>query len=335
MIVSSAPGRAGIIGNPSDMYGGSVISCTTAERAQVVLEECDQLVFEAGGQTLVVRSKEDLRLQGDRFDVARAVIGFLELGGLKFKLSFRSEIPVQAGLSGSTALLVATLNALLALTEKQLNPFRRAELAREIELDFMKVVCGYQDAYMCTFGGINFMDFADKQFYLGVEKEPYGTVESLEPYIDQLPFVLAHTGLQRVSGAVHKPIRDRWLEGERKVRETYVRMAHLARMGKKALIDEDWEKLGVLMNENHRLTRELGGSGPKNEELIQIALTCGALGAKLAGAGGGGTIIALHPQPEEMIEALKKAGAERILFPRPVEGVRTEQKGRGGKGEKR
>ena len=324
MIVSSAPGRAGIIGNPSDMYGGSVISCTTIERAQVVLEECDQLVFEAGGQILPVRSKEDLRLRGDRFDVAGAVIGFLELEDLKFKLSFRSEIPVQAGLSGSTALLVATLNALLALTNKQLNPFRRAELAREIELDFMKVVCGYQDAYMCTFGGINFMDFADKQFYLGPEKEPYGTVESLEPYIDQLPFVLAHTGMQRVSGAVHKPIRDRWLEGERKVRETYVRMAHLARIGKKALIDGDWEKLGALMNENHRLTRELGGSGPENEELIEVALDCGALGAKLAGAGGGGTIIALHPQPDEMIEALKEAGAERILFPKPVEGVKTE-----------
>ncbi|MCK4590537.1 MAG: hypothetical protein KAT86_02195 [Candidatus Latescibacteria bacterium] len=330
MIVSSAPGRAGIIGNPSDMYGGGVISCTTVERAEVVVEECDQLVFETGGQTLVVNEKKDLRLQGDRFDVARAVIGFLELEKLKFKLSFRSDIPVQAGLSGSTALLVAILNALLTLIGKQLNLFRRAELAREIELDFMKIVCGYQDAYMCTFGGLNFMDFADKQFYLGVEKEPYGAVESLELYLDQFPLILAHTGLQRVSGAVHKPIRDRWLEGERKVRETYVRMAHLARMGKKALIDGDWKELGALMNENHRLTRELGGSGSKNEELIQIALDCGAMGAKLAGAGGGGTIIALHSQPEEMIEALKKAGAERILFPKPVEGVKTE----GVKGEK-
>ncbi len=324
MTVSSAPGRAGIIGNPSDMYGGSVISCTTTERAQVVVEECDQLVFETGGQTLVISGKEGLRLQGDRFDVAKAVIGFLELEKLKFKLSFRSDIPVQAGLSGSTALLVAILNALLTLVGKQLNLFRRAELAREIELDFMKIVCGYQDAYMCTFGGINFMDFADKQFYLGVEKEPYGAVESLEPYLHQFPFILAHTGLQRVSGAVHKPIRDRWLEGEKKVRETYLRMAHLARMGKKALIDGDWKELGALMNENHRLTRDLGGSGPKNEELIQIALDCGAMGAKLAGAGGGGTIIALHPQPEEMIEALKKAGAERILFPKPTEGVKIE-----------
>ena len=40
----------------------------------------------------------------------------------------------------------------------------------------------------------------------------------------------------------------------------------------------------------------------------------GALGAKLAGAGGGGTIIALHPKPDKMIKELERAGANRILF---------------------
>ena len=46
IVVSSAPGRAGFIGNPTDMYGGTVISCSTEERATVRLEPWDELVFE-------------------------------------------------------------------------------------------------------------------------------------------------------------------------------------------------------------------------------------------------------------------------------------------------
>ena len=65
----------------------------------------------------------------------------------------------------------------------------------------------------------------------------------------------------------------------------------------------------------------LGGSGDANERLIAAALEHGALGAKLAGAGDGGTIIALHPEPEEMIAALEAAGSERIFRPCVCRGV--------------
>ena len=41
-ITASAPGRAGIVGNPSDMYGGSVLSCSTYERAYCTLTPSDE-----------------------------------------------------------------------------------------------------------------------------------------------------------------------------------------------------------------------------------------------------------------------------------------------------
>jgi len=324
VIRCSAPGRAGLIGNPTDMYGGSVISCSTQERATVTVEPWDALVLEVSGETTQLRGKEDLELTHDYFDIARTVIEFLALSDAKFKLTAQSDIPFQAGLSGSTAMLVAILNALLCFSEKPCHRFRAAEMARHIELNYLKVVCGYQDAYMCTFGGLHYMDFREKEFYRGLREEPYGTMESLASCVDQLPFVLAHTGVQRISGTVHKPIRDRWLEGDRKVVRGYLRMAHLARMGKKAVLDRDWEWLGELMIENHEIQRDLGGSGTQNEALIEIALNCGALGAKLAGAGRGGTIIALHPDPGEMIVALKQAGAARIMTPKPTAGVTVE-----------
>src|SRR5262249_2456102 len=151
-----------------------------------------------------------------------------------------------------------------------------------VELNYLGVICGYQDQYMARFGGINYLDFRDKEFYREGMSEPYATVEPLAGHGDRRPGILAHTGGQHPRGAVHKPMRERWLEGDREVVEAYVRIGKLAREGKKALLGRDWKLLGELMNENHDVQRRLGGSGPENERLIDAALKAGAYGAKLA-----------------------------------------------------
>jgi galactokinase/mevalonate kinase-like predicted kinase len=313
-VICSAPGRAGIIGNPTDMYGGAVLSCSVDKRARVTVTPAPHLVLETGGQECRITSRDDLRPQHDRFDVARAVLDYMRLPPLACRVCYESEIPLRSGLSGSTALVVALLQALLAWQEEYPSPYRLAERARYIELNYLKVVCGYQDAYMCTFGGLNYMDFRGKQFYREAEAELFATIEPLADYVPELPFVLGFTGVQHASGAVHKPLRERWLEGEATVVEGYKRITEIARMGKKALLMTDWPLLGRLMNENHAIQRDLGGSGESNERLIAAALETGALGSKLAGAGHGGTIIALWPWPDatRLEEALHEAGASAI-----------------------
>jgi galactokinase/mevalonate kinase-like predicted kinase len=310
-IVSSAPGRAGIIGNPTDMYGGSVLSCSVGMRATVEISPHEQLVLDSNGDTCIVRTREDLRPQHDVFDVARAVLDYLRLPPLRCKISYKSQIPLRSGLAGSTALVVALLQGMLTWMGQRPPYYRLAEMARYVELHHLKVVCGYQDAYMCTFGGINYMDFRGKQFYREEEAELFATIEPISAYVAQLPFLLGFTGVQHSSGAVHKPLRERWLEGDPPVVQGYRRITEIARLGKKALLLEDWTALGELMNENHAIQRDLGGSGEANEKLIAAALQAGAVGAKLAGAGDGGTIIALWPHEDRnpLIEALQQAGA--------------------------
>jgi galactokinase/mevalonate kinase-like predicted kinase len=324
MLVASAPGRCGIVGNPTDMYGGSVISCSTRERAYVSLEPAEALILESDEGPVPVRQRADLQLKGDHVDILRAVVAHQRYFQLKAHLRCWSEIPFAAGLSGSTALLTAALRVVLASQGVEVAPHHFAELARSVELNYLGVVCGYQDQYMARFGGLNYMDFRDKEFYREVMSEPYATVEPLAGHLDRLPVILANTGVQHNSGAVHKPIRERWLEGDKEVVDAYVRIGKLAREGKKALLNRDWKLLGELMNENHDLQRRLGGSGPENERLIEAALRAGAYGAKLAGAGQGGTIIALHPEPDSLEAPLLAAGARRILYPEPQEGVRLE-----------
>ncbi|MGD9100784.1 MAG: hypothetical protein PVF45_09920, partial [Anaerolineae bacterium] len=156
--------------------------------------------------------------------------------------------------------------------------------------------------------------------------ELFATIEPLATYVPSLPFVLAFTGVQHASSAVHKPLRERWLEGEKAVVDSYQRITTIARTGKKALIMADWPLLGRLMNENHTVQRDLGGSGESNERLIAAALAAGALGAKLAGAGDGGTIIALWPWPDttKLEQALYEAGALAIYRPEVAPGATLE-----------
>jgi mevalonate kinase len=128
---------------------------------------------------------------------------------------------------------------------------------------------------------------------------------------------------------VHRPIRARWLAGEAPVREAMERMAELGAAGRLALLRSDWATLGKLMNDNHALVRELGGSGEPNERLIAAALAAGAPGAKLAGAGDGGTIVALWPGGDAapLERALRAAGAAALYRPAPLPGVRLEPVG--------
>ena len=339
-ITWSAPGRCGIVGNPSDMYGGSVISCSTAERAYVTVEDSDVMEFDVAGQIYTVRSPEDLRQNGGMFDAILAAIEYFGLEGATLKITSRSAIPVRAGLSGSTAVITALVAALLEWIDgthkgsllpysdlwrqASRNRHMLAETVRHLELYFLRIVCGYQDAYMCVHGSLNFLDFHDKENYLSLKREPLGTVEDLCEQIETVPFVLAHTGIQRVSGAVHKPVRDRWIEGDTDVVEGMLRLGHIARMSKRAMVTGDWEYLAESMTENHEIISSLGSSSEINESIIRVALDNGALAAKLAGAGKGGTVIALHPEPHSLEEAFRDAGVETILYPEPADGVRRE-----------
>ncbi|MFO7698483.1 MAG: hypothetical protein R6X16_15190 [Anaerolineae bacterium] len=283
------------------------------------------LVLETGGQSVEVRDEDDLRLRGDYFDVARAVLDYLRDEQLYCRIQYSSDVPISAGVSSSTALTVAILYGVLRFKGLNYSLYRVAELARYTELNHLRIVCGYQDAYMCTFGGLNYMDFRGKAFYRQAAEELYATIEPLTSYVPNLPMLLAHTGVPHSSDAVHRPLRERWLEGDREVRDGYEAITRLAQEGKKALLLEDWERLGRLMNENHAIQRDLGGSGEENERLIKMALDHGALGAKLAGAGGGGTIIALHPDPDALAAELAVEGVALTFRPTPSRGVCLEE----------
>lgn len=319
---ASAPARANLLGNPSDLYGGAVLACSVPLRARVVLEPAPVCRVETGGRSRALRRSADLAPGGDEFDLARAVLrGIERLPPLRIR--WQSEIPRQSGLAGSTALLVALLQALETWQGRPLDAFELAERARWIERKLLGVTCGWVDHYLCSFGGLRFVDLRGKERDEPPGVSPRAGVEEVSAPGGALPFVLAVTGVSHHSGHVHAPIRARWERGDPEVLEAYARLRALAGEGRGAFEAGDWERLGRLMDENHAVQRGLGGSGPANERLIEAARAAGAPGAKLAGAGQGGTIVALWPyaDPAPLEAVLRRAGAAALYRPAPVPGA--------------
>lgn len=209
MLLASAPGRAGIVGNPSDMYGGSVVSITTQERAYCTIQESDRLEVVAGEERAAIQCEEDLRLTGDRLDILRAVL--LEVGinpqKTSIRLETRTDIPMRAGLAGSTSIVAAVVGALISYLGREMNRYQLAEICRKVEARRMNIMCGFQDQYMTIFGGINYMQFAGKESLQQQPEEPFAVVEPLQwPSAQDTPsLILAHTGIQHDSGTVHRP----------------------------------------------------------------------------------------------------------------------------------
>ena len=168
MIIAHSPGRAGIIGNPSDGYGGAVLSCGIKNKATVTIKPARELIVTNRFGSRSLKHEEDFENQGDYFDHFRVVLRYFELFDLQAKISVSTSIPEQAGLAGSTAALAALIKTVMSYTGRECDKFYLAELTRYLEYNYLGIQCGYQDAYMSVFGGLNYVDFIGKEHYLRI-----------------------------------------------------------------------------------------------------------------------------------------------------------------------
>ena len=232
------------------------------------------------------------------------------------RVEWRSEVPRSSGLAGSTALLAATLAAIHQVRGDEMpSGAAFAEEVRDIERNEADVMCGYQDAYMAVHGGLQLMNFSGKH---PETPGPFATLQSVDA---PTPFLLITTGVERLSGSVHGPMAARWLAGDRAVIDAIDQIQELPEPVAQALRSGDLSKVAKAMTLNHRLIAELGGSGDAIEALIGHCMRHGSLAAKLAGAGMGGTVIALTEEPEVLEDRLRGDGYSRFLRPKVQAGV--------------
>ena len=362
-ITASAPGRINILGNPTDALEGAyaVISAAVKLRARIKLKKNGKMTAAPADNPLSAASLslELKKLSGAPllFSSLLKILKRYFPGEANTVLSdkpdiyFTTEIPPESGLAGSTALLAALAEALrtaYSLDKRKLNDYITAELIQRAEEE-AGIVCGYADRYACVMGGLAYMDFRGKLHHKPLRKEPLATYERLDRYVDHIPLVICYLGIRRSSGDVHRKFRAAYMKewakakagGKSELVALMRKVGLTAMKGKYALLEQDWETFGKLMNLNHALVdkamRLAGfeeGAGHYNNMVIKYALKTGALGAKLSGAGGGGSVLVLVEPGKEKTAAsklekyMKKAGlssAKAYLFALAKKGAMAER----------
>ncbi len=332
----SLPARINILGNPGDGNEGdfATVSAAVDIRAGASIESAEGICFEHTGQENGVPLQLPCRfpfVYNGKYDLLKGAVNRLARFSPEFRekvsrqgvhIRVWSHVPRQSGLGGSSLFVLLALAGLRAhyeLDSKVHNDYILGELAQQVEEQELGIACGFADRYVPIFGGLAYLDYRGKIHHTEIKTEPLVTYERLDSFVDDLPLVAAMTGVRHDSADVHGRMRPRYVQeydawqaegGKMPAMVRFMSSAwETAWRGKIALLEKDLETFGDLMNENHRIVDEMmnycgfsDGAGWANNLFIHAARENGALGAKLTGAGGGGSVFALvRPGDEKKI----------------------------------
>jgi D-glycero-alpha-D-manno-heptose-7-phosphate kinase len=216
-----------------------------------------------------------------------------------------SEAPAGAGISGSSALIIAISSALNRLNGAGHNIEKLREIAQNLEARIIHVPTGSQDYYPAMYGGVS-----------AVELGPAGIRRVAIP-VDHTDFserfVLAYTGEPRNSGINNWEVTKAYIDGDRTVHRNFERITAIAIAMRAALEKQDWPEAGRLLREewSNRRKNAPGISTPLIDQLVAVTRKAGALGAKVCGAGGGGCVIFMVDRGAgpKVAAAIEKTGA--------------------------
>jgi len=298
MIETYGYARAGFLGNPSDGYFGKTISFTLSNfRARVLLypsgrleikpSKADLPIFESlddlyrttrwrgyyGGiriiQALIVRLIDYCREKG------------IDLEERNFTLEYESNIPQRLGLGGSSAIITASLRALLQYYGLEIPLPQQANLVLETETRELGVPAGLQDRVVQAYQGLVYMDFSRHL----MESRGYGEYERMDAGVLPKVYVAYRTSLSEGTEVFHGNLRERWRRNDPEVLEAMMLWASYAEQGRDCLLNGDYRRLNELVDANFDLRSSLFQIDPGNLDMVVAARKAGA-SANFAGSGG-------------------------------------------------
>jgi D-glycero-alpha-D-manno-heptose-7-phosphate kinase len=288
MIISKTPSRVSFIGGGTDIKDfylreqGNVLS--TSINKYVYL-----LVKPSFGDTILLRysKSEDVNdikeIKNGRIRECMKKTG-IEKG---VEIGCFSDIPIGAGLGGSSSFTVGLLNALYAYKGEFVGPERLAKEACEIEIDVLGEPIGKQDQYAAAYGGLNNIQFnvddSVKIRRIFLERDKRNVLEK--------KLLLFCTGETRSSSEILFDQKKEMINKDKF--DSMKKMSSLALDAYSELSKGNIDCLGNLLKDNWELKRTLSEkiSNEKIEILCENAFTAGAKGGKILGAGGGGFLL--------------------------------------------
>ncbi len=299
----SAPGKLMLFGEHAVVYNRPCLVTAVSSRMKVTITRTGGRFNIDAPQVKDVRFVEEaIHLFQKKYRVGN---------GLQVKTE--SQFSSQYGFGSSSAVTVATIFALSELFCVPLTAKEIFDLGYQVALEVQGIGSGF-DIAAADFGGTIYFQTGGKK------------IEPLE--IKELPLVIGYSGTKADTPTIVKNLKSQMsnIETKSKILKLFDEIAQIVEQAKRELVHKNWSKVGRLMNENHQLLQELGVSTEKLDKMCQAALSAGAYGAKLSGAGGGDCMIALvkEERREDAELAIAKAGGTIIQISPNEEGVKIE-----------
>ncbi len=304
MIISRTPFRVSLFGGGSDYpawssaHGGAVLGCAIDKYCYISVRRLPPF-FEHKHRIVYSKIETVNCVSEIEHPAVKHVLQEMNVEtGLE--IHHDGDLPARTGLGSSSSFTVGLLHALHALDSRMVSKQALAQQAIEVEQNVIREHVGSQDQVWAAFGGLNRIDFrSDGGFEV---KRLIVRPARLQELLGS--FLLFYTGLSRYASQI----------AEKKIANLHAQSAHVHRMvdmvdDAEAIITGDNRsiyELGALLDESWALKRELANcvTNPQIDTIYDAAMSAGATGGKLLGAGGGGFM--LFQVPIERQDAVKQ-----------------------------
>lgn len=307
MVITSAPGKLILLGEHAVVFGKPAIAVAIDLRLRCIASP--SVEFTINGKMISDEYRSYIQAAMDK--VWR---------GDPVSIRTFSDLPSGSGMGSSAAVTVATLAALMQLRGMFREP-RVARLGFEVESEVQGRASPI-DTSASTHGQGIFVDseVGEDHLWTMVMDERTWHIHHLR--VPEMTLVVGYTGIHAPTGPLVDMVKNRVNENQW-ARDAIDRIGEISLEGMSALRKGDLPFLGELMSEDHTLLSKLGVSCPELDSLVDAARPL-SYGAKLTGAGGGGSMIALTDDPDGVSEAIREKGGEPIIVHTGVQGVRMD-----------
>lgn len=316
----SAPGKLMLLGEHAVVYNHPCLVTAVDQRMKTIVEVLDSQEFQLEAPDVKVEGYKKVLSELGIGDIPKgaqfveiAIKNIAEKHPLKtgLRVTTNSEFSSQFGFGSSSASTVCTIKAVSEILGLNLSNREIFDIAYKTVLDIQGKGSGF-DVAAAVFGGTLYFVTGGK------------VIEPLE--ISSLPLIVGYSGVKADTATLINKVKDSFADNNDRLQEIYNEIEKIVEKTKPLIISSDWQKVGELMSENQKLLSELGVSIDKLDNMISGAISAGAYGAKLSGAGGGDCMIALAPEVKikSVESAIAKAGGEILSVKTNAEGVKIE-----------
>ncbi|MEQ8224729.1 MAG: sugar kinase, partial [Candidatus Eremiobacterota bacterium] len=232
-----------------------------------------------------------------------------------------ADVPAQCGLGTSSTFTVALLNGLYTYRKVYMDHYKLAELACDIEINYLKEPIGKQDQYASVFGGFNAYWF-NKDGSVIVEPVNIKTENLIEL---QNNLFLFYLNKERKASSILEEQNKKTGTGDKDTIERLHNIKEIGMETRKIFEKGNIDEFGELLNEHWFIKRKLSDkiSDPFIDQVYESARKNGATGGKVVGAGGGGFLLLYCPKNKgRLVEAMRNLGLTPMWFSFEQEGVK-------------